>query len=292
MQKITYINLYGETIVFGRETPIIFASVTGMSRSSGKLITSQGAYQSGQTIYRAQLAARKVTVTFNIYGVADREEMYKQRERIERVLAYHRCVKDGKCGTLIYENDAGAWMIDAVPSSSVTYGKRFLNCLPNCKVSFTASGAYLRSQQSKKAKLRMGAGGFILPTALPITLGTRLFEGELRNEGTADSPVEIVIHGTGEAPMLVNHTTGAQIVVNHAIETGARLVINTDPDALSCVIYHADGTQEDAFGYLDAQTAISAFLLQPGANNVEYIPSVPSTGSLVEITWHSMYEGV
>lgn len=292
MQKITYINLYGEAIVFGRETPVILANVTGLSRSSGKLITTQGAYQNGQTIHRAQLAARKVIVAFNLYGAEDREAMYKQRERIERVLAYNRCVKDGKCGTLIYENDAGAWLMDAVPSTSVTYGKRFLNCLPNCKVTFTASGAYLRAQQEKKARLRMGAGGFSLPTTLPVMLGTRLFTGELRNEGTADSPVRVTIHGTGETPTLVNHTTGAQIAINRVIETGARLEIDTDPDAISCTLIHADGTKEDAFGYLDAETAISAFLLQPGANEVEYIPSVPSTGSMVEIVWHSMYEGV
>ena len=292
MQKVTYINLYGETVVFGRETPVILSNVTGMSRASGKLVTSQGAYQNGQTIYRAQLAARKVTVTFSLYGCVDRLAMYQQRERIERVLAYNRCVRDGKCGTLIYENDAGAWVIDAVPSSSVTYGKRFLNCLPNCKISFTAAGAYLREQQGRKATLRMGDGGFVLPTTLPIKLGTRLFTGELRNAGTVDSPVQIVIHGTGEAPLLVNHTTGAQIAVNHVIETGGRLEINTDPDALSCVLIHADGTEEDAFGYLDAETAISAFLLKPGANQVEYMPSVPSTGSRVEISWYSMYEGV
>lgn len=292
MQKLTYINLYGEALVFGRESPVILSNVTGLSRSSGKLITSQGAYQNGQTIHRAQLAAKKIVVTFNVYGCADRTAMYQQREKIERVLAYNRCVKDGKCGTLIYENDAGAWMMDAVPSTSVTYGKRFLNCMPNCKVTFTGAGAYLRSQRAKGAVMRMGAGGFSLPTALPIALGTRLFTSELRNEGTADSPVEITIYGTGEAPTIVNHTTGAQIIVNRAIEEGGRLVINTDPDALSCVLIHADETQEDAFGYLDAQTAISAFLLQPGTNNVEYMPSVPSTGSRVEIAWRAMYEGV
>lgn len=292
MQKLTYINLYGETLVFGRESPVILSNVTGLSRSSGKLITSQGAYQDGQTIHRAQLAAKKIVATFNVYGCADREGMYRQRERIERVLAYNRCVKDGRCGTLVYENDAGAWLMDAVPSTSVTYGKRFLNCMPNCKVTFTGAGAYLRAQKEKGAVLRMGAGGFSLQTMLPITLGTRLFAGELRNEGTADTPVEITIYGTGEAPKIVNHTTGAQIIVNHVIESGGRLMISTDPDALSCMLVHADGTQEDAFGYLDAQTAISAFLLQPGTNSVEYMPSVPSTGSRVEITWRDLYEGV
>ena len=292
MQKITYINLYGESVVFGQETPMILASVSGLSRPSGKLITSQGAYQSGQTIYRAQLAARKVAVTFNVFGAGTREALYKQRERLEHVLSYSRCVRDGKCGQLLYENDSGAWVINAVPDGSITYGKRFLNSFPNCKVSFTASGAHLRSQLPKSAVMRMGNGGFRLPTTLPIKLGTRLFRSSLVNAGTVDAPVEITIYGTGETPRIVNHTTGAEIIINHVIETGSRIVINTDPDDLSCVLIDGSGKETDAFGYLDASIAVSAFLLVPGTNDVEYIPSVPSTGSRVELKWRTLYEGV
>ena len=54
----------------------------------------------------------------------------------------------------------------------------------------------------------------------------------------------------------------------------------------------ADGETQDAFGYLDASVAVSAFLLSPGVNEVEYVPSVASGGSRMEISWHSRYEGV
>ena len=292
MQKITYINLYGETVVFSNETPLILASVSGLSRPSGKLITAQGAYQSGQTIYRAQLAARKVAVTFSVFGCGSRAALYEQRARLEHVLSYGRCVRDGKCGQLIYENDAGAWIASAVPDGSITYGKRFLNSMPNCKVSFTAAGAYLKTRTSKGKTLRMGSGGFTLPSALPMRLGTRLFEDNLSNDGTVDAPMEITIYGTGETPKLVNHTTGAQLVVETPVATGSRLVINTDPDELSCVLIGPDGTQTDAFGYLDPSVAVSAFLLAPGINRIEYMPSIPSKGSRVDIVWRTMYEGV
>lgn len=292
MQKITYINLYHETIVFGWEEPLILAGVTGLSRSNGKLITSQGAYQNGQTIHRAQLEARKVQVTFNVYGCASREAMYRQRQRIEHILAYNRCVRDGRCGQLIYENDAGAWIVNAVPSTSIVYGKRFLNYLPNCRLTFETTSAYLKTRQASSAVLQIGSGGFSLPTRLPIRMGMRRFEGELRNEGAADAPVQITIDGTGETPKLVNHTTGAQIIVRQVIANGEKLVIDTEPDALSCVLIGADGETTDAFGYLDADTALSEFVLQPGTNRVEYIPSVASVGSKVTLQWHSMYEGV
>lgn len=292
MQKITYINLYGEAVVFGNESPLILASVSGLSRPSGKLITAQGAYQSGQTIYRAQLAARKVSVTFSIFGCGTRKELYERRAWVEHVLAYGRCVRDGKCGQLIYENDAGAWIMNAVPEGAVTYGKRFLNSMPNCKVSFTAAGAYLKTRIAKNRTLRMGSGGFTLPTTLPIRLGTRLFAGEISNDGAVDAPMMITIYGTGETPKLVNHTTGAQLIVGTPIATGSRLEINTDPDELSCALVGPDGTKTDAFGYLDPSVAVSAFLLAPGMNRIEYMPSVPSRGSRVDIAWRTAVEGV
>ena len=292
MQKVTYVNLYGEAITFSGDAPYILASVSGLSRSSGKLVTSQGAYQDGQTIYRAQLAAKKVAVTFNVFGCGTREELYKKRERIEHVLSYGRCVKDGKCGYLIYENDAGAWRMDAVPDGAVTYGKRFLNSLPNCRVSFTSAGAYLSSNTEETKTMSMGKGGLKLPTKLPIHLGTRLFETEIVNEGSVEAPVMLTIYGTGESPKVVNYTTGEQIVVNKIIETGSRLEIDTDPDKLSCVLIDEDGTQTDAFGYLDASMAVSAFTLAPGINNVEYLPSVPSMESRVDVRWRARREGV
>ena len=49
---------------------------------------------------------------------------------------------------------------------------------------------------------------------------------------------------------------------------------------------------EDAFGYLDPSIAVSAFVLAPGDNEVEYVPSVTSRQSRVEIAWHAYFEGV
>lgn len=292
MQKVTYINLYGEAVSFSGGPPLLLESVSGLSRPGGKLVTAQGAYQAGQTIYRAQLEARKIPVTFSIFGCDTREKLYEQREKLETALSYGRCVRDGKCGQLIYENDRGVWLCDAVPEGEITYGKRFLNTFPGCKVSFTAAGAYLKTQKTQGAVLRMGSGGFTLPAKLPVKLGTRLFAMELKNAGAVDAPLEITIYGTGETPRIINHTTGAEIAVGKVIETGSRLVIDTDGDDLSCVLIGADGSETDAFGYLDASIAVSSFTLAPGINSVEYVPNVPSGGSRVELSWRTLYEGV
>ncbi|MBQ7825331.1 MAG: phage tail family protein [Clostridia bacterium] len=157
---------------------------------------------------------------------------------------------------------------------------------------FVCPNPYLLSGETDSAQMRMGSGDLALPTTLPLRLGSRRFRAALVNRGTVDAPVMMTINGTGETPTIINHTTGAAIAVGRQIATGEKLVIHTDPAALSCILIRTDGTQEDAFGYLDPSVAVSAFVLVPGTNEVEYVPSAASTGSCVEIEWKSCYEGV
>ena len=211
--------------------------------------------------------------------------------RIERVLSAGRCAQGGAIGLMIYENDAGAWIAGAVPDGAVSYGKRFRNGFVNNRLTLYCPDAYLQDRIEQSAQMRMGQSGLVLPAALPVRLGARRFRLALTNEGTADAPVTMVLHGTGETPTVVNHTTGARIVVSRTVSEGEQLVICTDPRNLSCRILRADA-EEDAFGYLDPSAAVSAFLLAPGVNDVEYVPSAVSLGSRMEIRWRSCYEGV
>ena len=58
MQKITYINAYGERLVFGGEPPVLLRSVTGLGRTDAAIVKAQGAYQAGEFFSRLQLPAR------------------------------------------------------------------------------------------------------------------------------------------------------------------------------------------------------------------------------------------
>ena len=292
MQRITYVNTYGERLVFGGEPPLLLRSVSGLTRPDATVVRTQGAYQDGERFSRLQLPARAVQVSFDMPPLASREAMYRERMRIERVLSAGRCARGGEIGLMIYENDAGAWIAGAVPDGAVSYGKRFRNGLVNNRLTLYCPDAYLQDRSEQSAQMRMGQSGLELPAVLPVRLGARRFRVALTNEGTADAPVTMVLHGTGETPTVVNHTTGARIVVSRTVSEGEQLIIRTDPRDLSGRILRTDGEEEDAFGYLDPSTAVSAFLLAPGVNDVEYVPSVASLGSRMEIRWRSCYEGV
>jgi len=292
MQKITYVNAYGERMAFSGEPPVLLRSVSGLSRPEIEAVSTQAAYQSGAMISRIQLPMRRVQVRFDILPQDSREAFYAERMRIERALSGSRALRNGKMGVLVYENDAGKWQTEAVPAGSIAYGKRVGNAAADNSMEFLCPSPYLFSGEVDSVQMRMGSGGLALPTALPLRLGSRRFTAALVNRGTADAPVTMTIYGTGETPAIVNRTTGARIAVSKQIATGEKLVIRTDPLNLSCILIRTDGSQEDAFGYLDPTLAVSAFVLIPGTNEVEYVPSVASTGSCVEIAWQSCYEGV
>lgn len=292
MQKVTYVNAYGESIEFAAEPPVLLRSVSGFSHADAQIVSAQGAYQAGSTVQRLQLQARSVQVQFDILPQESREAFYRERMRVEQVLSVGRCMRDGKMGCLIYENDAGAWRTDAVVDGGIHYGKRFLHAAAGSRVSFLCPSPYLLSCEEQVSQMRMGQSGLTLPLSLPVMLGMRRFRTVLANSGTADAPVTLTLYGAGELPRLVNHTTGAELIVGRAIPSGAKLVVHTDPQALSCVLYGADGAGEDAFGYLDPSVAVSAFVLVPGDNDVEYAPGEISADSRVDIAWRSCYEGV
>lgn len=292
MQRITYTNAYGESLVFGGELPVLLRSVSGFGRPDGKIVKTQGAYQAGEMFSRVQIPARYIAVQFDVPPLESREALYRLRMRMERILSAGRSARGGEMGTIVYENDAGAWVTRAVPEGTIAYGKRFRDGMATSKLTFYCPDAYLKSQEISLAQMRMGEGGFSLPAKLPVRLGARRFRAELVNSGTADAPMEITIYGTGETPALVNHTTGARLVISRVIANGEKLVVHTDPQALRCELHAADGSVEDAFGYLDPSIAVSAFLLVPGSNELEYAPSVASGGSRVEIRWRSTFEGV
>lgn len=295
MQRIRYVNLIGETVEFGAGRPLLLAHVDGLGATEARISALTGAYQSGENMTRIQRSARVVDVQFALWPETDtREAMYRARMDVAKRLTAGRCMDEGgNCGRLYYENDAGSWWTYAVPEGEgATYGTRFQNKLPGGKISFRSGSAYWRSVQTYTTRLEIAAGGFKLPFSFPIRFGSTQFRKIAQNEGGADAPVQIVIYGTGETPVLRNRTTGATITIERAIASGERLEINTDPEQLRCVHVHTDGTREDAWGYVSADSAVAAFVLRPGDNDVEYVPSQTANDSRVEIQWHALYEGV
>lgn len=294
MQRLIYENLLGERLVLGAEAPYVLAGVSGVGATEAELVSTRGVCQSGATLRTAARMQRRVKARISILGARTRQEMYEARRDLGRLLALQRCFDalSGAQGRLIYENDAGRYWAYAVPEAPAGDGSRFANALGEITVYFQCGSPYWNEFTKNTQVLRMGDTGFSLPFALPVRFGTTEFAAECENAGAIDAPVHIVVEGSGETPEIRNETTGTALRIDRAIASGERLVIQTDPDALDVTVEHADGTSESAFGYLDAQCAVSAFVLRPGRNVLRYVPGQTAGASRVTLTWRTRHEGV
>lgn len=291
MQKLTYINLRGEQLEMGGSPPYILHRVEGVEPTDVQIISSRGAYQHGATTRGLLCEVRKIDALVSIRAES-RSEMYQARMHAGAILTHPLCFSDNQVGRLIYENDVGRWWTYAVPEGGMNGGSRAQDNLIDMHVTFHCDSPYWFSMEDNYITLQMGDGSFTLPFSFPIRFGRRDFSRTARNAGAVDAPVHITIEGTGEMPTLFNHTTGAKIAVSRVIARGERLIIDTDPTALTVKVIKANGEEENAFGYLSSSLAISAFALRSGDNLIEYAPSVVSTESRVTVRWRTRCEGV
>ena len=290
MQKLTYINLHGDSVTFGGEPPYILERVKGLGKPAVKIASTRGVYQHGDTTRAALLEPRFVDLSFHIRGES-RADLYQKREALMGLLAYGRAF-DGKYqGRLFYQNDYGTWWIHAIPDS-LDPEARLQNWLLSSKLSFRCADPYWNTTEVRTLALFMRNSSFSLPFRFPIRLGSRRFSGLAVNAGQAEVPVRIAIVGSGETPTLVNHSTGARLTVSRPVATGETLRIDTAPETLSVMVRRADGSEEAAHGYLSLDTALLGFSLRRGENEIEYLPSEPSILSSVELSWNTRLEGV
>ncbi len=291
MQKLTYINLLNESVVFANTAPFVFCSITGTGPVDIDTKELRGAYQHGATLTGWRRDKRDVTVTLHIQG-RDRADMYRQRLSLSGMLSMERAMSGAERARIIYENDYGRWWTWAVPNGEIAWGKRLVNYTPSTKLRFTCECPWWFAMKEEAVTFRYSDSAFILPFSLPVQLGSRDFSAEAVNGGQTSAPVRIWIHGAGETPALVNRTTGADIRLTGPLPMGSVLHVNTDPDALEATLTDAAGETRNAFGLVDVSHPISLFDLRSGINEIVYEPGGDSSQTVIEMRWYDRFEGV
>ncbi len=291
MQQLTYINLRGESADFGAIRPLVFCSVKGLGTPDTDVKTIQGAYQQGDAVAGLTRRARTVELTLHLLA-DDRAALYQARRSLCGWLSPDKASDGESRARLIYRNDAGAYWTWAVPEGGLDWGARLQNGHASLRLSFRCESPFWYGMARNTARFTYSGSGFKLPFKFPFTLGNRSFAQTLVNAGHGAAPVEISIWGKGETPVLLNQSTGRRIALASPLPVGDVLTLRTDPARLRAAVTHPDGTTENAFGYLDPGTSLSAFTLRPGENRIVYRPGGEQTQSVVHINWYDCYEGV
>ncbi|MDD3410638.1 MAG: phage tail family protein [Eubacteriales bacterium] len=290
MQKITYINLMNESLVF-QGAPYVLCKVSGLGMPDVDMETIRGAYQQGETVAAFRRGARHIDLTVHLMG-SSRAELYALRTRALRILSPDRAVDGESRAVLIYENDSGRWQTGAIPENGLDAGSRVQNVQPNLKLSFRCESPYWYTPLESRAVIGETVSGLTLPFTLPISLGRGNYSEIVRNDGDVACPVEMWIEGRGEAPSLLNRRTGKRLTLMRPLTTGCTLHLCTDPARLRAVITDSDGVETSAFGLLSVDTPLADFTLLPGLNELVYLQGGSTAHSVIHVAWRAAFEGV
>lgn len=292
MQTLEYINLLGESLLFGGSPPYILSHIEGTESPTFNRKTSRGAGQRGETTTSLLQDDRKIDITFVLHAMGA-HEMYRLHQELCGKLSASKAYNPatGDRAKVVYTNDLGQWWTWVVPNGPPKWNKRIQSINPALKMSFLGDSPYWMSMSEKSGSFGTVGTPWELPFELPIEFGSRQQAAVFEDEGDAPAPVRIRMQGEGEKPSLINETSGAVISLDMALPTGAELDISTDPDDLYVRMTY-QGQTMNAYGLLDATTPISDFALLPGSNTIRYEAGGDSSKTDITISWQDRFEGV
>lgn len=284
MQKVTFTNSRGESIVFDASGSFILSHIDGLGGPPADIKSTKSPYQDGSSFVDIQLAERALYITGAIMGFT-RADMYEKRRLLSRVLN----PKLGQ-GRLIYTNDYRSYAINAISDESPVIDDRIAN---NQKftISFICNDPYFQDAEMATKALRSEVGGMKFPLKLPTRFALASYRGVFVNTGDVETPVEIRYKGPATNPIVENETTGEYIKVNCVLSATATLIISTEFGSKRVEILNADGTRTNVFHWIDLGSTF--FQLQTGDNMLRYGSSQDS-GQLpatVTVSWNNRFVG-
>lgn len=260
MFKIIYQNGRGSIRFFGGDAckNINLVSVEGVGLPTPEYQTVIFANENGVTQAGKRDLPRTVTMSGDVKG--GRQE----RLRMNRVL---------------HEDGELLFLFDGV--------QRKLNCkctrppefvhqgggIFSFTIQFQADYPYFTDFKQVHAPLYKTINNVTDTFTLPCVFTSRISRTDVLNNGDKYVYPTIYIEVTGASAdagtlQIINHTTGAQIKINRQFADGETVTVDLKTRRIT------SGTGGNITNAISDDTVLSAFYLQPGENNIEFISSV------------------
>lgn len=251
----------------------------------------------GTVLIGAQLSSRQCVVTATVMGhrigsAADPVKNVLDRYRRELCRAFN----PKKGGRLTYHNGSGeALFINATPQSLPIFANQTTSTL-TVRLDLIADDPYWMEAEEQAADFGTTLWASHLPTTLP-TFFSEIQNMERALEVDTDLPIKprVRINPTGLPVTVVNETTGRQIGLDRAVDTGCYVIIETTAKGQAAWLYRDElaETAENVTGWLTAKSS-TEFELLPGINILAVNDAIPAEegASAAVITWHAARLGV
>lgn len=285
MEKVTFTNSRGESLVFGTSKPFYMETITGVGGVPANILSSKSPYQDGSSFIGMNLAERPIGIKGGIIA-STRQQMFQYRRDFMRILN----PKLG-LGTLVYTNSARSYSIKAVAEGTPDFDdKRIVNNQPFV-INFICPDPYFTDVTRISKGLRFEESGMIFPLRLPTQFALSAYRGIFQNDGDVETPVEIHYQGPALNPVVINDTTGEYIKINYDLSEEDVLVITTTFGQKRVEVVNPDGTRTNVFHWIDLGSTF--FQLLPGQNMLRYDSDREGDRAvaIVTIYWHNRYGG-
>jgi hypothetical protein len=282
LQKITFINSRGDTIVIGYHHPFFLSKIEGLGDVDLDIQTQKAPYQDGSTYTGATLSERHIPIE-----VAILEDLQANRQILSKIFN----PKLGE-GLLIYENDLVRREIKAIPEHVPKFPDVRPRITQKTIIDLFCPSPYWLTEE-KVDQLVVWDGGLEFPLQMPTEFAKQSESKAkiLLNEGDVATPIFIVFHGPATAPIkIINKTTGEFIEVNQSLMVGERLEINTAFGQKRVNKVLANGNVMNAFHNISLDSIF--FQLEHGNNLIDYSSGADYERAGVTITWRNRYLAV
>lgn len=230
MEKVTYSNTEGETIVLHDKRPYILSEKEGFDSVDNIISSSSGFNQDGEDFISQRLSVRPLTLKGSV-SAKNKKEVYEYRQDMIRIF------NPKLSGTILYENDYGTYEIDAIPEFIPTFQEREQGpvTLQPYQILLKALDPYWKDKSEIDSEIPMAK---VYPKmTFPLNLTpdfefARLVAGdviEIQNNGhvAVGAVFTINVNGPLVNPRLYNVVTQEYFALNGTFMTGSKLRIST-----------------------------------------------------------------
>lgn len=249
----------GRQIRFAVDSDFWLTDVSGEDGMDLDITEQQSSGQTGTTVTGTAVGAKPITLTGAILRDLD------ANERLLKQLLF-----PGSAGRWTKITAAGIWYLDVITKHSpdVSGGEHLLNF----QFSLYAAYPYWRTEETLTTML-----GGLQPTWFPTPVSTagswyisqykRDLYTTVTNTGNTETDFTLTLAASARVlnPMLWHNGKRSFLRLNREMLAGERAVISTAENNRTCTYYAADGSSQDGFRFMDADTDWW-MTLSPGAN--------------------------
>lgn len=289
MQKVKFKNDLGQSIALGNTRPFILTKISGTGVENTTVISSKSPGQDGKSHHGTLLEERVLPIEGAIVG-ENIEDMYRKRQQLTSI--FNPKAK----GKLTYINNAGKHEINC-SVESITFGEQ-VNYLQHFLIQMYCPNPYWMDIYEAKEEIALWVGDFEFPLEIPEDEGIEMGHREsnlivnINNTGDVECGmrIEFIALATVKNPSLFDVNTRKFIKINRTLQSGDKLLINTDFGNKRIELIKSDGSIQNVFNWIDPDSEI--LQLNVGDNLFRYDAEQGIDNLEVSIYYRPLYLGV